>query len=307
MPFILQTNGLTKKISSKALVTDVNIHIPKGEIYGFLGPNGVGKTTVMKMITNIWKPTSGTIEVFGEVLTPKSYEVLKRMGSIIEFPTFYDHMTGRENLQLHCEYMGYYNTGSVENAMQMLNLTDAADQPVRNYSLGMKERLGIARAVMCKPELLILDEPTNGLDPAGMKQIRDLLKMLSSEYGITIMISSHILSEVESIADTVGIIHHGRMMKEIRMQDIEETNLNYVEISVTDEKKAAYVLAEMLKLHNFKEFDNGKIRIYDHSVSTQQLTKTLALNDVEVMGIGKKAETLEDYFLKLTGEGNDHV
>ena len=307
MPFILQTNRLSKKIGSKMLVTDVDIHIRKGEIYGFLGPNGAGKTTVMKMITNLWKPASGTIELFGERLTPKSYDVLKRMGSIIEFPVFYDHMTGRENLQLHCEYMGYYNTGSVENAMQMLNLTDAADQPVRNYSLGMKERLGIARAVMCKPELLILDEPTNGLDPAGMKQIRDLLKLLSSEYGITIMISSHILSEVESIADTVGIIHHGRMMKEIRMQDIEETNLNYVEISVTDEKKAAYVLAEMLKLHNFKVFDNGKIRIYDHSVSTQQLTKTLALNDVEVMGIGKKAETLEDYFLKLTGEGNDHV
>lgn len=307
MPFILQTNRLSKKIGSKMLVTDVDIHTRKGEIYGFLGPNGAGKTTVMKMITNLWKPASGTIELFGERLTPKSYDVLKRMGSIIEFPVFYDHMTGRENLQLHCEYMGYYNTGSVENAMQMLNLTDAADQPVRNYSLGMKERLGIARAVMCKPELLILDEPTNGLDPAGMKQIRDLLKMLSSEYGITIMISSHILSEVESIADTVGIIHHGRMMKEIRMQDIEEMNLNYVEISVTDEKRAAYVLAEMLKLHNFKVFDNGKIRIYDHSVSTQQLTKTLALNDVEVMGIGKKAETLEDYFLKLTGEGNDHV
>ena len=307
MPFILQTNRLSKKIGSKMLVTDVDIHIRKGEIYGFLGPNGAGKTTVMKMITNLWKPASGTIELFGERLTSKSYDVLKIMGSIIEFPVFYDHITGRENLQLHCEFMGYYNTGSVENAMQMLNLTDAADQPVRNYSLGMKERLGIARAVMCKPELLILDEPTNGLDPAGMKQIRDLLKMLSSEYGITIMISSHILSEVESIADTVGIIHHGRMMKEICMQDIEETNLNYVEISVTDEKKAAYVLDEMLKLHNFKVFDNGKIRIYDHSVSTQQLTKTLALNDVEVMGIGKKAETLEDYFLKLTGEGNDHV
>ena len=307
MPFILQTNRLSKKIGSKMLVTDVDIHIRKGELYGLLGPNGAGNTPVLKLITNLWKPARGTIELFGERLTPKSYDVLKRMGSIIEFPVFYDHMTGRENLQLHCEYMGYYNTGSVENAMQMLNLTDAADQPVRNYSLGMKERLGIARAVMCKPELLILDEPTNGLDPAGMKQIRDLLKMLSSEYGITIMISSHILSEVESIADTVGIIHHGRMMKEIRMQDIEETNLNYVEISVTDEKKAAYVLAEMLKLHNFKVFDNGKIRIYDHSVSTQQLTKTLALNDVEVMGIGKKAETLEDYFLKLTGEGNDHV
>lgn len=259
MPFILQTSGLSKKIGSKALVTDVNIHIPKGEIYGFLGPNGAGKTTVMKMITNLWKPTSGTIEVFGEVLTPKSYEVLKRMGSIIEFPTFYDHMTGRENLQLHCEYMGYYNVDSVESALQMLDLTSAADQPVKNYSLGMKERLGIARAIMCKPELLILDEPTNGLDPAGMKQIRDLLKTLCSEYGITVMISSHILSEVESIADTVAIIHHGKMMKEIRMQDIEEMNLNYVELSVTDEKRAAYVLTEKLGLQNFKILDSGKI------------------------------------------------
>ena len=268
MPFILQTSGLSKKIGSKALVTDVNIHIPKGEIYGFLGPNGAGKTTVMKMITNLWKPTSGTIEVFGEVLTPKSYEVLKRMGSIIEFPTFYDHMTGRENLQLHCEYMGYYNVDSVESALQMLDLTSAADQPVKNYSLGMKERLGIARAIMCKPELLILDEPTNGLDPAGMKQIRDLLKTLCSEYGITVMISSHILSEVESIADTVAIIHHGKMMKEIRMQDIEEMNLNYVELSVTDEKRAAYVLTEKLGLQNFKILDSGKIRIYAHAAST---------------------------------------
>ena len=293
MPFILQTSGLSKKIGSKALVTDINIHIPKGEIYGFLGPNGAGKTTVMKMITNLWKPTSGTIEVFGEVLTPKSYEVLKRMGSIIEFPTFYDHMTGRENLQLHCEYMGYYNVDSVESALQMLDLTSAADQPVKNYSLGMKERLGIARAIMCKPELLILDEPTNGLDPAGMKQIRDLLKTLCSEYGITVMISSHILSEVESIADTVAIIHHGKMMKEIRMQDIEEMNLNYVELSVTDEKRAAYVLTEKLGLQNFKILDSGKIRIYDHAASTQQLTKILALNDVEVVSIGKKSETLE--------------
>lgn len=307
MPFILQTNGLTKKIGSKTLVTDVNIHIPKGEIYGFLGPNGAGKTTVMKMITNLWKPTSGTIEVFGEVLTPKSYEGLKRMGSIIEFPTFYDHMTGRENLQLHCEYMGYYNVDSVESALQMLDLTAAADQPVKSYSLGMKERLGIARAIMCKPELLILDEPTNGLDPAGMKQIRDLLKTLCSEYGITVMISSHILSEVESIADTVGIIHHGKMMKEIRMQDIEEMNLNYVELSVTDEKRAAYVLTDKLGLQNFKILDSGKIRIYDHAVSTQQLTKTLALNDVEVVSIGKKSETLEDYFLKLTGEVKYHA
>lgn len=307
MPFILQTKGLSKKMGDKTLVTDVEIHVPQGEIYGFLGPNGAGKTTVMKMITNLWKPTSGTIEVFGEVLTPKSYAVLKRMGSIIEFPTFYEHMTGRENLQFHCEYMGYYNVGSVENALQMLDLTAAADRPVKSYSLGMKERLGIARAILCRPELLILDEPTNGLDPAGMKQIRDLLKTLCSEYGTTVMIASHILSEVESMADMVGIIHHGKMVKEIRMQDQEERSLQYVELSVTDERRTAYVLADKLSLHNFKILDSGKIRVYDRAASPQQLTKTLALNDVDVVSIGKKSETLEDYFLKLTGEANDYA
>lgn len=302
MPYILQTSQLTKKIRNKELVSDVDIHISKGEIYGFLGPNGAGKTTVMKMITNLWKPDRGSIEIFGEMLTPHSYEILKRMGSIIEFPVFYDHMTGRENLTLHCEYMGYYNVSSVKDALQMLGLDAAADQPVRSYSLGMKERLGIARAVICKPEILILDEPTNGLDPVGMKQIRELLKTLCSEYGITIMISSHILSEIESIADMVGIIDHGRMMREVRMRDIEEINLNYMELAVLDERKAAYVLTEKLGLANFKIIDSGRFRIYDRSVSSGQLSKALALNDVEVVAIGKKTETLEDYFLKMTGE-----
>ena len=302
MPYILQTSQLTKKIRNKELVSDVDIHISKGEIYGFLGPNGAGKTTVMKMITNLWKPDRGSIEIFGEMLTPHSYEILKRMGSIIELPVFYDHMTGRENLTLHCEYMGYYNVSSVKDALQMLGLDAAADQPVRSYSLGMKERLGIARAVICKPEILILDEPTNGLDPVGMKQIRELLKTLCSEYGITIMISSHILSEIESIADMVGIIDHGRMMREVRMRDIEEINLNYMELAVLDERKAAYVLTEKLGIANFKIIDSGRFRIYDRSVSSGQLSKALALNDVEVVAIGKKTETLEDYFLKMTGE-----
>ena len=211
-------------------------------------------------------------------------------------------MTGRENLRLHGEYMGYYNVNSVEDALRILDLTSAADQPVKRYSLGMKERLGIARAIMCKPELLILDEPTNGLDPAGMKQIRDLLKTLCTEYGITIMVSSHILSEIESIADTVGIIHYGRMRKEISMRDIEESNLNYIEVTVSDEKRAVYVLSEKLGLSNFKLVEGGTIRIYDPEASTSQLSKALSLNDVEVLSIGRNTETLEDYFLKLTGE-----
>lgn len=303
MPYILQTNHLTKTISGKDLVNDVSLHIKKGEIYGFLGPNGAGKTTVMKMITNLWKPTAGSVEIFGETLTPKSYEVLKRMGSIIEFPAFYEHLSGYENLKLHAEYMGYYHHGSIEQALELLDLTDSAGKPVKTYSLGMKERLGIARAVLTRPELLILDEPTNGLDPAGMKQIRNLMKNLCDEYGITIMVSTHILSEIESIADTVGVIHHGRLKKEISMREIEQMSLAYTELSVTDERKAAYVLTEKLGLTNFKIVENGQIRIYDTRVPAQELSQTLILNGVAVIALGRKAETLEDYFLKMTEEG----
>ena len=303
MPNILQTYQLTKTIDGKELVQNVDIHVKKGEIYGFLGPNGAGKTSVMKMITNLWKPTAGTIALFGEKLTPTSYEVLKRMGSIIEFPCFYDHMSGKENLQLHCEYMGYYMPDSVEQTLAMLGLSEAAEKVVKNYSLGMKQRLGIARAILCRPELLVLDEPTNGLDPAGMKQIRDLLKMLCTEYGMTIFISSHILSEVESIADTIGVIHHGKMMQEISMQEISERNTEYIELAVEDTKRAAYVLAEQLQVNNFKVFDEQYIRIYDTRVTTTDIARALTSQKIAIQTIGKKSESLEDYFLKLTSEG----
>ena len=302
MSYILQTSHLSKTIDGKQLVTGVNIHVKKGEVYGFLGPNGAGKTTVMKMLTNLWKPTSGTVALFGKALEKNSYEVLKRMGSIIEFPTFYDHMSGKDNLQLHCEYMGYYNKGSVEEALGMLGLSDAADKPAGSYSLGMKQRLGIARAILCKPELVILDEPTNGLDPAGMKQIRDLFRMLCTEYGMTFMISSHLLPEIESIADTVGVIHHGKMMKEISMKEIAETNTAYIELAVEDTKKAAYVLAEKMQLSNFKIVNDSGIRIYEQGVTTQKISRELMANDVEIASISQHTENLEDYFLKITSE-----
>ena len=302
MSYILQTSHLSKTIDGKQLVTDVNIHVKKGEVYGFLGPNGAGKTTVMKMLTNLWKPTSGTVALFGKALEKTSYEVLKRMGSIIEFPTFYDHMSGKDNLQLHCEYMGYYNKGSVEEALQMLGLSDAADKPAGSYSLGMKQRLGIARAILCKPELVILDEPTNGLDPAGMKQIRDLFRMLCTEYGMTLMISSHLLPEIESIADTVGVIHHGKMMKEISMKEIAETNTAYIELAVEDTKKAAYVFSEKMQLSNFKIVNDSGIRIYEQGVTTQKISRELMANDVEIASISQHTENLEDYFLKITSE-----
>lgn len=306
MTYILQTDHLTKTIGGRQIIKDVSLHVKKGEIYGFLGPNGAGKSTVMKMLANLWKPTSGSIEMFGEILTPSSYGVLKRMGSIIEFPCFYEHMTGRENLRLHCEYMGYYSPGCIEEALELLDLSSSADKKVKSYSLGMKERLGIARAFLCRPELLILDEPTNGLDPAGMKRIRTLLKNMSLERGITILVSSHILSEIESIADTVGVICRGELTKEIAIREIEEMSLSYIELSVSDVRKAAYLLTENCGITNFKILED-KIRIYDPGASTKELTKALALGDVDVTSIGKKAETLEDYFLKLTGEAKGHV
>lgn len=302
MLYIIQTNQLTKTIAGKNIVSHVNLHVKKGEIYGFLGPNGAGKTSVMKMLTNLWKPTAGSIDLFEETLTPKSYEVLKRMGSILEIPVFYEHLSGRENLRLHCEYMGFYQHGSIEEALEMLGLGEAAGKPVRNYSLGMKERLGIARAILTKPELLILDEPTNGLDPAGMKQVRSLLKTLCAEYGITIMVSSHILSEIESVADTIGVIAHGEMKQEIGMKEIERMNLAYLELTVPDTRKAAYVLSDRMGLTNFKMMENGEIRIYDSAVTTQELSKALILNDVEVVSLGRKTGNLEEYFLKMTSD-----
>ena len=301
MTYVVQTNKLTKTIGEKNLVTNVSMHVKKGEIYGFLGPNGAGKTTVMKLLTNLWKPTEGSIELFGAKLTSTSYDVLKRMGCMIEFPTFYEHLSGRENLALHCEYMGYYNTGSIENAMELLGLNNTGKKSVREYSLGMKQRLGLARAVLCKPELLILDEPTNGLDPAGIKQIRDLLRMLCTEYDITIIVSSHILSEIESIADTIGVINRGVLVQEIAMQEITERSLAYIELNVVDTRKASYVLSDKIGIDNFKIVEDRIIRIYDGNISVQELSKALALHDVEMTAIGTKSESLEEYFLKLTG------
>ncbi len=299
MHYLLSTTNLVKKFGDKEVVANVNMNIKKGEIYGFLGPNGAGKTTVMKMIVNLVKPSSGEIEIFGEKLNNKAYETLKRIGSIIEYPVFYDQLTGRENLELHCEYMGYYDKSAIDKALDLVNLKDIDNKAVKDFSLGMKQRLGIARAIITKPEFLILDEPINGLDPIGIKEIRDLLKMLSKEYGITILMSSHILGEIEQIADTIGIINNGRLIEEVSMDSIKELNTDYVEIVTVDCIKAAYILENDLNISNFKIIDNTFIRIYDLTLAQKDISKALILKGIEIEGINKKNSSLEDYFLKL--------
>ncbi|WP_017413958.1 ABC transporter ATP-binding protein [Clostridium tunisiense] len=307
MLYVLKTNNLTKAYNGKEVVSNVNMSVKKGEVYGFLGPNGAGKTTLMRMITNLVKPTSGEIEIFGEKLKDTSYEVLKRLGTIIEYPVFYEKLSARENLELHCEYMGYFDKKAIDKALDLVGLNNIDNKSVKDFSLGMKQRLGIARAITTKPELLILDEPINGLDPIGIKEFRDLFKMLSKEYGITILISSHILAEIEQIADTIGVINNGRLIEEVSMESIRAGNTEYIELIVSDAEKVAYVLSNNLNISNFKVLDSKTIRIYDGSISQNQITKTLINSDISIEGITKKNGSLEEYFLNLLNGGSRNV
>ncbi|OOM75515.1 putative ABC transporter ATP-binding protein YxlF [Clostridium puniceum] len=303
MEYILRTTNLSKKYKDKEVIANVNMNVKKGEIYGFLGPNGAGKTTIMKMTVNLIKPSIGEIEIFGEKLNNKSYETLKRIGSIIEYPVFYDKLTGRENLEIHCEYMGYYDKSAIDNALDLVNLKGIDNKQVKDFSLGMKQRLGIARAIITKPELLILDEPINGLDPLGIKEMRDILKMLNKEYNITILISSHILGEIEQVVDTIGIINNGSLIKEVSMESIRKNNTEYIEIVTKDCIKAAFILENDLHISNFKIIDNALIRIYDLKFSQKDISKVLILKEIEIEAISRKNNTLEDYFLNLLNGG----
>ncbi|MGL5353617.1 MAG: ABC transporter ATP-binding protein [Clostridium sp.] len=300
MECIMKTTNLTKAFKGTEVIKDVNINIKKGEIYGLLGPNGAGKTTLMRMMTSLVKPTVGEVEVFGTVMTSKSYEILKRIGAIIEYPEFYNNLTAKENLEIHCEYMGYHNEKEIDKILKLVKLPGNNNKKVKEFSLGMKQRLGLARAIVTKPELLILDEPINGLDPEGIREIRDLLKLLCKEYGTTILISSHILSEIEQMADTIGVLSEGRLIKEVSMKDIREINSEYIEIETDNCKKAGYILENNLGIRNFKIVGENKIRIYESKAQKNEVSKALIMNDVEIKSIVRANASLEDYFLKLT-------
>lgn len=308
MTYILRTYQLTKAYKKEEVVSDINMNVRRGEIYGFLGPNGAGKTTIMKMITNLVNPTGGEIEVLGEKLHSTSYELLKRMGSIIEYPIFYEKLSAKKNLELHCEYMGYYNKKAIPEALKLVNLVKIEEKPVKEFSLGMKQRLGIARAIITKPDLLILDEPVNGLDPVGMHELRDLFLKLSRQYGITLLISSHILGEIEQIADTIGVIREGKLIEEASMDEIRSKHTDHMELFVTNYSKAAFVLENELKLVNFRVIEKeGLIKIYDHHLSQNDIIQAMVRNEIEIGAIKKKNQSLEEYFLQRIGGGHNHA
>lgn len=213
--------NLSKKFDNTFVVKDSNMTVPKGCIYGFLGANGAGKTTIFKMLTGLISPTNGTVEVLGEDVTKDREKVLRSIGSLIEAPVFYEHLSAAENLTLHLAYMGTEGFG-VEAALDMVGLNDTGSKPVSKFSLGMRQRLGIARAFIHKPKILILDEPINGLDPMGIRDIRNLFLTLIQKHDMTILLSSHILSEIEHIADMVGLIVNGTVVQEISLDQIKQ-------------------------------------------------------------------------------------
>lgn len=224
MDYMITTEHLTKRYKNFISVNNVSLHIPKGSIYGFLGPNGAGKSTTMKMLLGLTAPTNGSFTIDGRHLPDDRMEILKEIGSFIESPSFYANLTGRENLDVIRRVLGLPKS-SVEDALELVELTEFGDRLAKKYSLGMKQRLGLAGALIGRPPILILDEPTNGLDPAGIHEIRNLVKSLPDLYDCTILISSHMLSEIELMADDIGILNHGRLLFEGSLDNLRQSAL----------------------------------------------------------------------------------
>ncbi|OAA86032.1 ABC transporter ATP-binding protein [Clostridium ljungdahlii] len=301
MDDILTTYNLTKEFKSFCAVKNLNIHIKKGDIYGFLGQNGAGKTTTIRMIMGLIKPTSGEIELFSEKISNKNRKVLERIGSMIEYPGFYPNLTAGENLEIHRRMTGVQGKDCIDETLKVVGISDVKNKKVKEFSLGMKQRLGIARALLHHPEFLILDEPTNGLDPIGIKEIRELIIDLCKKQGITFLISSHILSEVQQMANKIGIIHKGELLEEISYDELQRRNRHYINIKVDNDKKASFVLEEKLGIKDYVIWEKNNLRVYERLQEVSNINKALVSNDLLVDEICLKIDNLEDYFIKLTG------
>lgn len=309
MEYIMETLDLVKSYlrfgnhKAKTVVDRVSIHVKKGEIYGFVGPNGAGKSTVMKMLFHLVPPDSGEVHIFGEKIAENSFECFKRLGSMIENPYFYNKISGRKNLELHCEYMGYHNRERIDEVLGLVQLDRTDEKPVSSYSLGMKQRLAIARAIVTQPEFLVLDEPINALDPEGIREMRRLFRQINQEYGTSIFISSHILSEIEQIADTIGMIRNGTLLQEISMAEIRQRQTDYIVLEVEDVRRAGYLLEHTLFISNFKVSDNTHICIYDFKTPIPKIAEALVKNEIGILSIVPKQTSLEDYFFGMIEEG----
>ena len=303
--YVIETQNLSKSYGDFQAVQNVDMNVEKGKIYGLLGRNGAGKTTTMCMLLGLTEPTEGSIKLFGlDARDGKNRkEIYTKIGSIIETPGFYPQLNAHENLKIFSKLRGDYNPENIEKVLKLVNLSDEK-KPFRNYSLGMKQRLGLAAALVHEPELLILDEPINGLDPAGIVEIRDMLLDITSKLGITVLISSHILSEIELLADEIGIISQGKLIKELTKEELGEQSTKSVIIAVDHIGLAEDMMIKngYVKDSDFK-VDNNEIILLTDIDSRSKINESFVKNGIQVNELHLKEENLEEYFMRLINEG----
>lgn len=297
MEYIVQTENLSKHFGKEQAVAGIDLKIRKGEIYGFLGPNGAGKTTTIRMLLGLMKPTSGTIKIFQKDVTKERIDILSKIGSLVENPSYYPHLTAYENLEALRKILGVPKS-RIDEVLAIVRLTEAANKKVKGFSLGMKQRLGIAASLLHNPELLILDEPTNGLDPSGIIEIRNLIKRLPSEYGMTVVISSHLLSEIDQMATTVGIVSKGKMI----FQDSIEAMRMHAQPKVLFKVNKSEQAWRSLVANGIKaECKEGKIILDECSdEKVAQIVQILVQEGFSVYRVEEEKQSLEDIFLQMT-------
>lgn len=296
---IVQTQNLTKTYGTTNSVNKVDLHVREGEIYGFLGPNGAGKTTTLKMLLGLIKPSEGAIQIFGESLSKRRPAILQRTGSLIESPSYYGHLTGLENMKV-MQRLRNVPDKNVDEALRIVRLENQRNKKAEQYSLGMKQRLGIAMALLTFPKLLILDEPTNGLDPAGIGEIRELIKSLPARYGITVLLSSHLLSEIDQIATSVGIISEGNLLFQGSLASLRQKGRSAISLKTGDNVEAE----RLLLTQGYSPALSGSRLEFDHLQDTKvaEINKLLVEHHIPVTRIEEQKKSLEDIFLELTGK-----
>lgn len=299
MEYLLSTDCLTKKFKMQTAVDHITVHIGRGEIYGMIGKNGAGKTTFLKMICGLSAPTGGDISLFGYHGSERK-KVISRIGALIEAPGLYPDMSAYDNLKLKCICVGIRRKGYIQNILDIVGLGNAGRKKVGQFSLGMKQRLGIGMALVGEPDLLVLDEPINGLDPEGIAEVREILLRLNREKNLTMVISSHILEELSKIATSYAIIDEGRLIKELSRDELDAACSEHIEIRMEHPGLALPVL-DALDFHDYRVVDEHTIHIFERLDESGSITMELSRRGVYIHSITVTNESIEDYFLRLTG------
>lgn len=299
--YVIETKNLTKQYGTQKSVSDLNLHVRPRRIYGLLGRNGAGKTTTMKMLLGLTRPTAGEVEIWGKPLPGNEKELLPRIGSLIESPGFYPNLTATENLRIFAALRGVPSRNALKNALDLVGLPYRDRKLFSQYSLGMKQRLAIALAIMHDPELLILDEPINGLDPIGIAEVRSFIRSLCSERGKTILISSHILSEIALLADDIGIIDQGVLLEEESLAELESKSNRHIRFQVSATAQAARLLECVFHEQRFTVLDDHRLQVHNLSIPTGRIVTVFVENGLEVSEAFVCEESLEDYFKRVTG------